>query len=91
MPVAVLESLQGFVNLYKELISFPEIFMPISKLLCKLAGENHIPDALREKIKDFSQLIDTKAQDHYMLRQPLKKRKKKPMSIRMLNPKFEAK
>ncbi|XP_016434959.1 uncharacterized protein LOC107761264 [Nicotiana tabacum] len=89
MLVAVLETLQGFVNVYKELISFPEIFMPISKLLCKLAGENHIPDALREKIKDVSQLIDTKAQEHHMLRQPLKMRKKKPVPIRMLNPKFE--
>ncbi|OIS95892.1 hypothetical protein A4A49_58575, partial [Nicotiana attenuata] len=89
MLVTVLETLQGFVNVYKELISFPEIFMPISKLLCKLAGENHIPDALREKIEDVSQLIDTKAQEHHMLRQPLKMRKKKPVPIRMLNPKFE--
>lgn len=63
--------------------------MPISKLLCKLAGENHIPDALREKMKDVSQLIDMKSQEHYMLRQPLKMRKKKPLPIRMLNPKFE--
>ncbi|XP_019246979.1 PREDICTED: probable nucleolar complex protein 14 [Nicotiana attenuata] len=89
MLVTVLETLQGFVNVYKELISFPEIFMLISKLLCKMAGENHIPDALREKIKDVSQLIDTKAQEHHMLRQPLKMRKKKPVPIRMLNPKFE--
>lgn len=87
--VTVLETLQGFVNVYKELISFPEIFMPISKLLCKLAGENHIPDALREKIKVVSQLIDTKSQEHHMLRQPLKMRKKKPVPIRMINPKFE--
>lgn len=89
MLITVLETLQGFVNVYKELISFPEIFMPISKLLCKLAGENHIPDALREKMKDVSQLIDMKSQEHYMLRQPLKMRKKKPLPIRMLNPKFE--
>lgn len=87
--VTVLETLQGFVNVYKELISFPEIFMPISKLLRKLVGENHIPDALKEKIKDVSQLIDTKSQEHQMLRQPLKMRKKKPVPIRMLNPKFE--
>ncbi|KAF3650088.1 Adenine nucleotide alpha hydrolases-like superfamily protein isoform 1 [Capsicum annuum] len=87
--VTVLETLQGFVNVYKDLISFPEIFMPISKLLCKLSGENHIPGALREKIEDVSQLIDTKAQEHHMLRQPLKMRKKKPVPIRMLNPKFE--
>lgn len=91
MLITVLETLQGFVNVYKELISFPEIFMPISKLLCKLAGENHIPDALREKMKDVSQLIDMKSQEHYMLRQPLKMRKKKPLPIRMLNPKFEEK
>ncbi|KAJ8570043.1 hypothetical protein K7X08_006620 [Anisodus acutangulus] len=89
MLVTVLETLQGFVNVYEELISFPEIFMPISKLLCKLAGENHIPDALREKIKDVSQLIDMKAQEHHMLRQPLKMRKKKLVPIRMVNPKFE--
>ncbi|KAJ8548042.1 hypothetical protein K7X08_021278 [Anisodus acutangulus] len=89
MLVTVLETLQGFVNVYKELISFPEIFMPISKLLCKLAGENHIPDALREKIKDVSQLIVMKAQEHHMLRQPLKMRKKKRVPIRMVNPKFE--
>ncbi|KAM3203449.1 hypothetical protein P3L10_031075 [Capsicum annuum] len=66
--VTVLETLQGFVNVYKDLISFPEIFMLISKLLCKLSGENHIPGALREKIKDVSQLIDTKSQEHHMLR-----------------------
>ncbi|CAN4122028.1 unnamed protein product [Withania somnifera] len=87
--VTVLETVQGFVNVYKELISFPEIFMPTSKLLCKLAGENHIPDALKEKIKDVSHLIDTKSQEHQMLRQPLKMRKKKPVPIKMLNPKFE--
>ncbi|KAH0643386.1 hypothetical protein KY289_034360 [Solanum tuberosum] len=89
MLVTVLETLKGFVNVYKDLISFPEIFTPISKLLCKLAGENHIPDALREKMKDVSQLIDTKSQEHHMLRQPLKMRKKKPVPIRMVNPKFE--
>ncbi|XP_047255448.1 uncharacterized protein LOC107847425 [Capsicum annuum] len=66
--VTVLETLPGFVNVYKDLISFPEIFMLISKLLCKLSGENHIPGALREKIKDVSQLIDTKSQEHHMLR-----------------------
>ncbi|MCD7445924.1 hypothetical protein HAX54_024624 [Datura stramonium] len=89
MLLTILETLQGFVNVYKELICFPEIFMPISKLLCKLAGEKHIPDALREKIKDVSQLIETRSQEHHMLRQPLKMRKKKPVPIRMLNPKFE--
>ncbi|XP_060215058.1 uncharacterized protein LOC132641933 [Lycium barbarum] len=89
MLVTVLETLQGFVNVYKELISFPEIFMPISKLLCKLAGENHIPESLREKINGVSQLIDTKSEEHHLLRQPLKMRKKKPVPIRMVNPKFE--
>ncbi|XP_055809873.1 uncharacterized protein LOC129880063 [Solanum dulcamara] len=89
MLVTVLETLQGFVNVYKDCISFPEIFMPISKLLCKLAGENHIPDALREKMMDVSQLIDTKSQENHILRQPLKMRKKKPVPIRMVNPKFE--
>uniref|UniRef100_A0A3Q7H7X6 Uncharacterized protein n=1 Tax=Solanum lycopersicum TaxID=4081 RepID=A0A3Q7H7X6_SOLLC len=89
MLVTVLETLQGFVDVYKELISFPEIFTPISKLLYKLAGENHIPEALREKMKDVSEFIDTKCQEHHMLRQPLKMRKKKPVPIRMVNPKFE--
>lgn len=91
MLVTVLETLQGFVDVYKELISFPEIFTPISKLLYKLAGENHIPEALREKMKDVSEFIDTKCQEHHMLRQPLKMRKKKPVPIRMVNPKFEEK
>ncbi|CAH9117309.1 unnamed protein product [Cuscuta epithymum] len=87
--VAIMETLQGFVNIYEGFNSFPEIFMPITKLLNDLAVQKHMPDALQEKIRSVTQLIENKIEDTLRLRQPLRMRKQKPVPIRMFTPKFE--
>lgn len=87
----VTETLKGFVNVYEAFNSFPEIFLPISKLLSKLADKHHMPETLQNNLRDLSQLIEKKADEHHALRQPLQMRKKKPVPIKMLNPKFEDK
>ncbi|XAR55941.1 hypothetical protein NMG60_11036192 [Bertholletia excelsa] len=89
MLAAVIETLQGFVSVYERFNSFPEIFLPISKLLPGLAEQENMPSVLQEKIRDVSQLIEKKAQEHHMLRRPLQLRKQKPRPIKLLNPKFE--
>lgn len=86
---AVAETLKGFVNLYEGFNSFPEIFLPMSKMLHKLAGQHHMPEILKDKLRDVAERIDKKADEHHVLRQPLQMRKQKPVPIKMLNPKFE--
>lgn len=86
---AVAETLKGFVNLYEGFNSFPEIFLPISKVLHKLAGQHCMPEMLKDKLRDVAQFIEKKADEHHVLRQPLQMRKQKPVPIKMLNPKFE--
>ncbi|KAM7487525.1 hypothetical protein LguiB_025009 [Lonicera macranthoides] len=87
MLAAVIETLRGFVNIYEGFNSFPEIFMPISKLLLGL--EEYVPDALKVKIRDIAELIEKKGYEHHTLRRPLQMRKQKPVPIKLLNPKFE--
>ncbi|KAL5826220.1 hypothetical protein ACOSQ4_018017 [Xanthoceras sorbifolium] len=87
--VTLIETLRGFVNVYEELNSFPEIFLPIATLLLELAQQQNMPAALQEKLKDVAKLIKKKADDYHMLRRPLQMQKKKPVSIKLLNPKFE--
>ncbi|KAK2983887.1 hypothetical protein RJ640_008046 [Escallonia rubra] len=89
MLVAVVETLRGFVNVYEGLNSFPEMFLPIAKLLVELATADHMPVALQDKIRDVAQLIEKKADEYHMLRRPLQMRKQKPVPIKLLNPKFE--
>ncbi|KAJ0736884.1 putative nucleolar protein [Helianthus annuus] len=89
MLVAVVDTLQGYVNIYEEFKSFPEIFLPISNLLMELEGQDHTPDTLKDKIKATVQLINKKADEHHMLRLPLQMRKQKPVPIKLVNPKFE--
>ncbi|KAL2542866.1 Nop14-like protein [Abeliophyllum distichum] len=84
---ATIETLKGFVNIYEGFKSFPEIFLPISKLLGELSKQDHIPDALQVQIKDVTQLIEKKAQEFHLLRQPLRMRK--PKIIKTEIPKFE--
>ncbi|XP_027096915.1 uncharacterized protein [Coffea arabica] len=86
---AVAETLKGFVNLYEGFNSFPEIFLQISKVLHKLAGQHCMPEMLKDKLRDVAQFIEKKADEHHVLRQPLQMRKQKPVPIKMLNPKFE--
>ncbi|KAL2991630.1 hypothetical protein AAZX31_10G006000 [Glycine max] len=89
--VAVVETLQGYVNVYEGLSSFPEIFLPILKLLNEIAEQKNMSNALRDKIKDVAELIKLKVDEHHTLRRPLQMRKQKPVPIKLLNPKFEEK
>ncbi|KAJ0038895.1 hypothetical protein Pint_23456 [Pistacia integerrima] len=87
--LTVIETLRGFVDVYEGLSSFPEIFLPIAILLHEVAQVDNMPSTLQEKIEDVSLLIKKKADEHSMLRRPLQMRKKKPVPIKLLNPKFE--
>ncbi|KAA8529305.1 hypothetical protein F0562_033896 [Nyssa sinensis] len=89
MLVCVIETLRGFVNVYEGFSSFPEIFTPISKILLELAEQEHMQDALQDKIRDVTLLIEKKTHEHHLLRRPLQMRKQKPVPIKLLNPKFE--
>ncbi|CAN1152348.1 Nucleolar protein 14 [Linum perenne] len=83
------ENLRGFVEMYGNLSSFPEIFLPISTLLLGLAEEANIPPELQDKFRDVALLINQKADEHHLLRRPLQMRKQKPVPIKLYNPKFE--
>ncbi|CAI9096424.1 OLC1v1032571C1 [Oldenlandia corymbosa var. corymbosa] len=86
---AITEALKGFVNIYEGYNSFPEIFLPISKLLSKLADQDHMPETLQISLRDVLQLIEKKTEEHHTFRKPLQMRKKKPVPVKMLAPKFE--
>ncbi|XP_074357739.1 uncharacterized protein LOC141697333 [Apium graveolens] len=87
--VAVIETLRGYINVYEGFNSFPEIFLPLSKVLHKLAGQVHVPSELQTKLQDVAELIEKKADEHQTLRRHLEMRKQKPVPIKLLNPKFE--
>lgn len=89
--MTVIETLRGFVDIYDGLNSFPEIFLPITTLLLEVAQQENMPAALQEKLRDTAQVIKKKADEHHMVRRPLEMHKKKPVSIKLLNPKFEEK
>jgi len=89
--VTSVETLQGYINAYDNLSSFPEIFLPILRLLLEIAEQKNMPNALRDKIKDVAELIKLKVDEHHTLRRPLQMRKQKPVPIKLLNPKFEEK
>ncbi|XP_022951528.1 nucleolar protein 14 isoform X1 [Cucurbita moschata] len=87
--LTVIETLDGFVNVYGQLKSFPEIFMPFSTILHELALQENMPDVLRDKFRKVAEAIEAKTEEHYMGRQPLRMRKQKAVPIKLLNPKFE--
>ncbi|KAG1327764.1 nucleolar protein 14 [Cocos nucifera] len=89
MQLSVAETLKGFINIYEELSSFPEIFLPISALLHELLQKAKLPGILRGNMEDIIDLIKKKTDEHHVLRQPLQMRKQKPVPIKLLNPKFE--
>lgn len=91
LMVALIETLRGFIEVYGSFTSFPEIFLPMSELMLEIAAEENMPDELQGKLKEASQLISKKAQEHYVLRKPLQMQKQKPMPIKLVNPKFEEK
>ncbi|KAL2338263.1 hypothetical protein Fmac_012709 [Flemingia macrophylla] len=87
--VTVVETLQGYINVYEGLSSFPEIFSPFLRLLNEIAEQKNMPNALRGKIKVVAELIKLKVDEHHTLRRLLQMRKQKPVPIKLLNPKFE--
>ncbi|XP_038973090.1 nucleolar protein 14 isoform X2 [Phoenix dactylifera] len=87
--LSVAETLKGFINVYEELSSFPEIFLPISALLHELLQKAKLPGILRGNMEDVIDLIKKKTDNHHVLRQPLQMRKQKRVPIKLLNPKFE--
>lgn len=87
--MVVAETLLGFVDIYQGFNSFPETFVPIIKLLRKLAEQDYIPEKLQSKFSDVAQAIEKKVDEQHAARQQLQMRKKKPVPIKMLNPKFE--
>uniref|UniRef100_A0A803L7P6 Nucleolar protein 14 n=1 Tax=Chenopodium quinoa TaxID=63459 RepID=A0A803L7P6_CHEQI len=87
--VSVVETLRGFVNVYGEFKAFPEIFLPVSALMVKVADQQNMPGPLQEKLRDVGELITTKVKECHKVRQPLQMRKQKPVPIKLLNPKFE--
>lgn len=87
--MTVIETLRGFVDIYGGLNSFPEIFLPLATLLLDLAQQENMPAALQEKFKDAAEVIKKKVDEHHTVRWPLQMRKKKPVPIKLLNPKFE--
>jgi len=89
--VTVVETLQGYVDVYKGLSSFPEIFLPILRILNEIEEQKNMPNSLRDKIKDVAEIIKLKVDELHTLRRPLQMRKQKPVPIKMLNPKFEEK
>ncbi|KAM7252462.1 hypothetical protein ACFE04_024345 [Oxalis oulophora] len=85
----VVENLGAFVEIYKELSSFPELFLPISTLLNEVAQGKKMPVALQDKMTHLSQLITDNVDEHHIWRRPLQMRKQKPMPMKLVNPKYE--
>ncbi|KAL1553306.1 nucleolar protein 14 isoform X2 [Salvia divinorum] len=84
---AIIRCLKGFVDINEGFKSFPEIFLPIAKILDGLAEEDLMPDALKVEIKDVSQVIEIKSEEFQSLQLPLRIRKQKV--IKTAIPKFE--
>ncbi|GAB2262460.1 hypothetical protein Droror1_Dr00003457 [Drosera rotundifolia] len=87
--VFAVEVLREFVELYGELRAFPEIFLPISKIIVEVAEQATMPGLLQDKLGDVADLVTKKVDELHKLRQPLQMRKQKPVPIKLLNPKFE--
>ncbi|GLJ38313.1 hypothetical protein SUGI_0780240 [Cryptomeria japonica] len=86
---SVIETLRGFVNIYHDIASFPEVFATFVPLLHEVAKENNIPESLQTIITGIAHLISEKIEEHHMLRQPLRMRMQKPVPIKQFNPRFE--
>lgn len=56
-----------------------------------MAEQDYVPEKLKSKISDVVQAIERKVDEQHAVRQPLRMRKKKPVPIKMLTPKFEDK
>ncbi|KAG0589628.1 hypothetical protein KC19_1G034800 [Ceratodon purpureus] len=86
---SVMKTLSGFVEVYSNILSFPEVFSPFVSLLEALKKENVLPEALMTLTTEVHQLIAEKVKEHETLRQPLQMRMSKPTPIKTFNPQFE--
>ncbi|KAL8142980.1 hypothetical protein V2J09_016012 [Rumex salicifolius] len=86
---SVVETLRGFVDTYKKLNGFPEIFMPILKLLAELSKQQNMEGPLLDKLNGLADLIKEATTENHAVRQPIQMTKKKPPMIKVLNPKYE--
>ncbi|CAM8900897.1 unnamed protein product [Rhodiola kirilowii] len=87
--VSLIETLRGFIEVYGKFSSFPELFLPMSKLMLEVSVGENIPGELQGKLKEVAELINKRSQEHYVLRQPLQMLKQKPVPLKLVNPKFE--
>eukprot|EP00252_Welwitschia_mirabilis_P014875 TRINITY_DN32930_c0_g1_i1.p1 TRINITY_DN32930_c0_g1~~TRINITY_DN32930_c0_g1_i1.p1 ORF type:complete len:905 (-),score=254.76 TRINITY_DN32930_c0_g1_i1:497-3211(-) len=87
--VSVVETLEGFLKIYEDIASFPEVFGPFKYILLDVVKENKMPASLKAKIISIAQLISEKVAEHEQLRQPLRVRVQKPVPIKQYNPRFE--
>ncbi|KAI4379202.1 hypothetical protein MLD38_005529 [Melastoma candidum] len=87
--VSVVETIRGFINVYRDLIAFPEVFSPISNSLLEVSRQEKMPAKLKQIMDDVARLINEKADECYKIRRPLQMRKQKPVPIKLVNPKFE--
>jgi nucleolar protein 14 len=88
---SVLQTLNGFAGIYKDLMSFPEVFSPFLSVLETIPKENALPEALQSLITHVAGSITQQMIQHEHLRQPLHMRVSKPVPIKQFNPRFEAK
>jgi nucleolar protein 14 len=87
---SVLQTLNGFAGIYKDLMSFPEVFSPFLSVLDTIPKENALPEALQSLITHVAGSITQQMIQHEHLRQPLHMRVSKPVPIKQFNPRFEA-
>jgi hypothetical protein len=87
----VLQTVRGFAGIYKDLMSFPEIFNPFISLLQMLKRDVSLPEMLLALTKEVTESLEEKVKEHERLRQPLRMRMSKPVPIKMYNPVFEDK
>eukprot|EP00249_Psilotum_nudum_P014714 c24961_g1_i1 orf=114-2843(+) len=83
----VTQTLQGFIHIYEDLESFPEIFYPFLNVLQHSLA--FIPDGLKISVNRMIEHLTSKIGECERLRQPLQMRIKKQVPIKQFNPRFE--
>ncbi|XP_024521488.1 nucleolar protein 14-like [Selaginella moellendorffii] len=86
---ASIQTLKGFVTIYNDLPSTPEILKQFVPVLLELSSSKLLPKSLKATIIDTLELIHKTVEELEKFRQPLQLRLKKPTPIKQFNPKFE--
>ncbi|EPS71081.1 hypothetical protein M569_03678 [Genlisea aurea] len=87
MVAALVQQLREYVEVYRSLKSFPEIFSPVSKTLQRLVNDDLLPEKLRAGIEEACRLIEQKSRETHTERRPLRYQKVK--ILKTFAPKFE--